>query len=174
MEQISNIEENEREILDVADKNLLQEINAGVKNLNDLFVRRLFEDKQKNELIDTLSNLADYSVLEPFIYDLILLLDRVERIEGDFAKSVEEEILELLGRRGVHKIKVSIEYNPDCNKVIKVIEDPKISSPKVAAIVRNGYYFGEKVIRPAEVVLAKPDREALDFASSNLRSIKNG
>ncbi len=146
---------------------LLQEINSGIKNLNDLFVRRLFEDKQKNELVNTLSDLATYAVLEPFVYDLILLLDRIDRVEGDFAESVAEEILEMLSRRDVHKIKATREFNPECNKVVKVIEDPKRVNAEVTAIVRNGYSFGEKIIRPVEVVLAKPTSSVPDCAAQD-------
>ena len=130
-------------------------IRVDIDSLNDLFVRRLFEDKQKSGLIQKLDELSSFSLIEPFIYDLILLLDRVERVEGDFADSVAEELIEILRRRNVEKICVDDAFDPSVHKVVKTVEDSNVERSEIIGIVRNGYVFGGKVIRPTEVVLAK-------------------
>lgn len=134
----------------------VRQVSEGVASLNDLFTRRLYDDRQKRQLIEALGAQASFAAVEPFLHDLILLLDRVERAEGDFAESVADELLDLLERRDVRQIHVGRDFDPNLYKVVKAVEQPGIERNQVVGIVRNGYVFGEKVIRPAEVVLARP------------------
>lgn len=55
---------------------ILCEMKEELVGMKDLFVRRLYEDKQKTELIRILTEQIHFTVLEPFISDLILVLDR--------------------------------------------------------------------------------------------------
>ena len=57
---------------------ILCEMKEELVGMKDLFVRRLYEDKQKTELIRILTEQIHFTVLEPFISDLILVLDRLE------------------------------------------------------------------------------------------------
>lgn len=134
----------------------VRQVSEAVASLNDLFTRRLFDDRQKRQLIETLAAQASFASVEPFLHDLILLLDRVERVEGDFAASVTDELLDLLERRNIRQIRVGRDFDPNLYKVVKAVEQPGIERNQVVGIVRNGYVFGEKVIRPVEVVLARP------------------
>lgn len=138
------------------DKSLLAEIKEEVAGLRDLFVRRLNEDKQKVELIKTLSDGASFAFVEPFISDIILLLDRLEKSNEDFVCSVREELYDIIHRRGTERITVSADYNPALYKAVRVTEDANAVELKVTGIVRNGYTFSGRVIRPAEVVVVKP------------------
>ena len=113
----------------------LGEVRAELNALRDLFSRRLMNDKQKNELIQTVTNGANFACIEPFLYDLILLMDRIEGEKEELLQSVREEIMEILERRGVEKIKVT-------------------------HIVRSGYTYAGRVVRPAEVVVVKPKKPA--------------
>ena len=60
---------------------ILCEMKEELVGMKDLFVRRLYEDKQKTELIRILTEQIHFTVLEPFISDLILVLDRLESSE---------------------------------------------------------------------------------------------
>jgi len=138
---------------------LLEELSAAredISYLRDLFVRRLNDDKQKNAVIQKLAEGATYAFIEPFLYDIILLLDRLEKSNDDFVASVNEELYGILNRRGVEKIKVTREFNPALYKAVKVSEDSAADMLYVTGIIRNGYTFSGKVVRPAEVAVIKP------------------
>ena len=63
----------------------LSEISDEIRTLQDLFSRRLMEDKQKKQLIQVLTDEAEYAFMKPFLYEIILLLDRLEQVEDDFS-----------------------------------------------------------------------------------------
>ena len=134
----------------------LSDIKNEIADLKDLFVRRLNNDKQKAELIENLEKTASFAYIEPFISELILLLDRLEKKDDDFSFSVFEELYGILERRGFNIIKVKRSFDPSLYKAVKVIEDEKIDKLQVKAIVRSGYTFSDRVVRPAEVVVARP------------------
>lgn len=117
----------------------LGEVRAELNALRDLFSRRLMNDKQKNELIQTVTNGANFACIEPFLYDLILLMDRIEGEKEELLQSVREEIMEILERRGVEKIKVTSEFNPRLYKAVRVTESEEVTSMRVTHIVRSGY-----------------------------------
>ena len=136
----------------------LSEVREELKALSDLFSRRLMNDKKKNELIQTVTDAANYACIEPFLYDLILLLDRIEGEKDEVVQSVKEELMEILERRGVEKIKVTREFNSKLNKAVRVTESEEVTSLQVVRIVRNGYTYADRVVRPAEVVVARPKK----------------
>lgn len=136
----------------------LNELKQQIAGLQDLFVRRLYDDKQKAALISSLEEKASFAYMEPFVSDIILVLDRLDKAAPEsleFASSIAEELYEILNRRGVERIHVTHEFNPAQNKVIRVEDDETADSPRISRIVRNGYTFMGKVVRPAEVVVAK-------------------
>lgn len=134
----------------------LGEIKEELRFLKDLFVRRLHDDKQKAQLINTLNEGAKFAFIEPFLTDIILVLDRLEKNDDDFTRSVYEEIYGILRRRGVEKIKVTEKFNPALCKAVKSNENPNITSVIITGVVRNGYTFSGKVIRAAEVIVDRP------------------
>ena len=101
-------------------------------------------------------------MIEPFLYDLILLLDRIELMEDEVADSIRVELLDILERRGVNIIDVSSDFNPKLNKAVRVLEKEGITNMYVSEVVRNGYLLSGKVIRPAEVVVVRPARSEKD------------
>lgn len=149
------------------DRMLLEEMIEEIESLKDLFVRRLSEDKQKNRLIQTIEEGARFAFIEPFLSDIILLLDRLEKSEDDFVRSVSEELYSIIERRGVVRIVVTREFDPSRHKAVRIIEDKEVKGLCVTGIIRNGYTFSGKVIRPAEVVVSRP------AAASDSESGKN-
>lgn len=134
----------------------IKELSEEINSLKDLFTRRLMEDKQKTELIQVVKNAAEFAFIEPFLADIILLLDRLDKNDDEFTASVKEELFGIINRRGVQKIEVSEKFDPTIYKAVKVVEDANSNEMYVSAIVRNGYLFSGKVIRPAEVIVTKP------------------
>ena len=142
------------------DPSMLADLKNEIGYLRDLFIRRLNDDKQKTEMIKNLEAGANFAFIEPFLYDIILVLDRLEKSQDDFCKSVSEELYEILHRRGVERIDVQETFNPALYKAVRVTTDVKVDMIRVVGVVRQGYTFSGKVIRPAEVVVAKPRPDA--------------
>ena len=134
------------------------EIKGSVQYLQDLFVRRLNEDKQKTELIKQLEDLSSFAVVEPFVSDMILILDRIGSSEDDFVKSIGEELYDALNRRGLVRIQGSGKFDPAVHKAIRKVENDSVEEVTAVQVIRNGYIFGNRVIRPAEVIVAVPTR----------------
>ena len=138
----------------------IQQMKEDIAYLKDLFIRRLSDDKQKNAVIQRLSELVSFTFIEPFLHDIILLLDRLEKSNDDFVMSVAEELYDIIKRRGVEQIEVKSCFNPSLYKAVKVIDDPNASDIYVSGIVRNGYLFSGKVLRPAEVIVGRPNKKS--------------
>ena len=151
---IENNNVNEKRSDDTNFNAVMEEISS----LKDLFSRRLMEDKQKNDLIEYLKERSEFAFVEPFLSDLILLLDRMEKTDDEFVKTLYEELLDILGRRGVKQIEVGKEFDPRYHNAVQVeeVNDDSITKMEIKRIVRNGYILTNKVIRYAEVVVVKP------------------
>ena len=100
----------------------LRQLAQEVAGLRDLFTRRLMQDKQKNEMIRTLEDGARFAFIEPFLYDLILLLDRIEGEEDEMVISVREELEEILERRGLRRIETGENFDPKRCRIVKAID----------------------------------------------------
>ena len=139
-------------------ENELHELRSELTALRDLFSRRLMNDKQKAELIQTLTAGANFACIEPFLYDLILLLDRIDGSEDELVQSVQEELMEILERRGVEKIEVASEFDPRLCKAVRVVESEDAGAMRIGGVLRSGYTFAGRVVRPVEVVVIKPKK----------------
>lgn len=142
------------------DEASLRDLKEEIRALRDLFTRRLMNDRQKNELIQTVTDGAKYAFIEPFLYDIILLLDGIDRSEDETVRSIRDELLEILERRGVRRIEVKPEFDPKLYKAVRAVDSDEITSLRVTHIVRRGYTLDNRVIRPAEVVVARPKKTA--------------
>ena len=138
---------------------ILCEMKEELVGMKDLFVRRLYEDKQKTELIRILTEQIHFTVLEPFISDLILVLDRLESSEDEFYCSVHDEIYDILHRRGVEEIDTRKEFDPSVIKIVRVEEKNGVDKMEIEKVIRKGYRTVGKVLRSAEVAVLVPARE---------------
>lgn len=138
---------------------ILCEMKEELVGMKDLFVRRLYEDKQKTELIRILTEQIHFTVLEPFISDLILVLDRLESSEDEFSRSVHDEIYDILHRRGVEEIDTRKEFDPSVIKIVRVEEKNGVDKMEIEKVIRKGYRTVGKVLRSAEVAVLVPARE---------------
>jgi molecular chaperone GrpE (heat shock protein) len=136
----------------------IDQIKNDLSYLKDLFIRRLNDDKQKSVMIQKLAEGASFAYIEPFLTDLILVLDRLEkRKDDDFVLSVYEELYDILRRRGVEQISKSDCFDPKIQKAVKVNTNTEIDTIMVTEVLRNGYMYNGKVIRSAEVAVDKPE-----------------
>ena len=136
-----------------------------VSQLRDLFVRRLTDDKAKVQLYDTivaqnasLNKQLEERHMELLFRELLLICDRIEAQDStsDFMTSVYEEILEVFARRGIRQINASKSFDPQYHMAIGTsAAADNILPGTILKIHRNGYLIGDRVLRPAEVIVAE-------------------
>ncbi|MGW1594970.1 nucleotide exchange factor GrpE [Streptomyces sp. NPDC002343] len=131
--------------------------------LGDQFRRRLLNDREARRSLDGLLAELDHTrkaaegrIVQPLLYDLVLLVDRIERQDeqGDaFAGSVAAELLALLEKYGMTRIPVTRgPFNPDIQEAVGVIAALSLEqSGEIAEVVRHGYRMDERIVRPQQV-----------------------
>lgn len=163
---------------------LIEMVSVQVKlseQIKALLEERLSYDVAKEKTIDKISEeLKTYKdnfffqLQKPIFVELIMLYDSLERIinshslEQDLPKeqvatlsnnisNIREELLEILYRRDV----VPFEDHPDfldykLHKTVKTIPTSEESeNNKVEKIVKAGFRWNDKVLRPEEVIIKK-------------------
>lgn len=135
----------------------IAQMKEDIAYLKDLFVRRLLDDKQKNAAIQKLIDGVSFTFVEPFLHDIILLLDRLEKSDDDFVMSVAEELYDIINRRGVEKIPETSHFDPALHKAVKVVVAPDASANYIVGVIRKGYLFSGKVLRPTEVIVGQSE-----------------
>jgi molecular chaperone GrpE len=91
------------------------------------------------------------------VNDLLPLLDDLERAEqhGDLTgafKAVGDKLVAGLQRAGLEPFGVEGEaFDPSVHEAVQHSTSPEVSGPTVTAVLRRGYRFGDRVLRPALV-----------------------
>lgn len=85
---------------------------------------------------------------------------------GDGVELVFKELKSSLEREGLAEILAEGRpFDPQVHEAVESREDPDVSEPFVIQVYRRGYMFGDEVVRPAMVVVARPaDDRASDVA----------
>ena len=141
-----------------------EEIYSEVQALKDLFLRRLVDDKIKSAAIDKLaannerlSQLINDMHFVSLIKELFLICDRIEANPdaNDFDFSIRDELLEVFSRREILPISENQYFNPAIHNAVKTVSATEEIRPGTIVFVqRTGYFQGDKVIRPADVIVA--------------------
>ena len=102
---------------------------------------------------------------ESFIRDLLPILDNLERAlacdESATSGQLREGMLmtlqqfgALLQRHGIEAMEAEgLRFDPHCHEAVAVEHDPIQSDQLVLEVVQRGYRCGEKVFRPAKVIV---------------------
>lgn len=96
--------------------------------------------------------------------DLLTVLDDVERADshGDLTgafKSVADKLVGSLQSAGLESFgSEGEEFDPSVHEAVQHTTSPDVSGPTVTAVLRRGYRFGDRVLRPAMVAVT--DHEA--------------
>ena len=91
--------------------------------------------------------------------DLLTVLDDLERAEshGDLNgafKAVADKLVGSLNTAGLAPFGAEgDEFDPSVHEAVQHSTSPEVSGPTVTAVLRRGYRFGERVLRPAMVAV---------------------
>jgi molecular chaperone GrpE len=102
-----------------------------------------------------------------FAADLLPVLDNFERaigqdaVEGTDVKFLEgmemiyNQLIDVLAKNGIDEIPaLGEEFDPNLHHAVQQIASEEYESGKVASVLQKGYKLGEKIIRPAMVIVA--------------------
>jgi molecular chaperone GrpE len=90
----------------------------------------------------------DHEIREKVDAGVKALLDGVEL--------TERELLKVLEKHGIKKFEPKGEkFDPNLHQAMHEVPDPSLPPGTVAQVVQAGYMIGERVLRPALVVVAK-------------------
>ena len=83
--------------------------------------------------------------------------------------------METLKRYGVERLEAQGQpFDPNHHEAVGFIVDGKTPADHVAEVVQTGYMDGERVLRPARVVVSRGEYDKLRIAQSyELRNIRN-
>ena len=68
---------------------------------------------------------------------------------------INQKLVSILEGEGVELIPVDGEFDPNIHEAISQINHPEIESGKIVDVLRQGYKIGERVVRPALVIVAR-------------------
>ncbi|MFN2534723.1 MAG: nucleotide exchange factor GrpE [Pseudonocardiaceae bacterium] len=123
----------------------LQRISAEYSN----YRRRVERDRQL--VIDT----AKAHV----VAQLLTVLDDIERAQehGDLSgafKAVADKVVAALQAQGLEPFgAIGDSFDPDVHEAVQHSTSPDVDKPTVTAVLRLGYRFGDRVLRPAMVAV---------------------
>ncbi len=122
-----------------------------------------FKKRSRREVID-----ADRRGREELLRDLLPVFDNLERATAhmesatdvqslaDGIQMVMRQFLDTLTKLGIERIEsVGKAFDPAVHEAIQHMETPEHPPGSVVAEVQAGYRLGEKLVRPAMVVVAK-------------------
>jgi molecular chaperone GrpE len=133
----------------------LQRISAEYSN----YRRRVERDRQ---LVITMAKAQ-------VVGDLLSVLDDVERAQqhGDLSgvfKAVADKLATALAAQGLEPFgAIGDGFDPEVHEAVHHSTSPDVRTPTVTAVLRLGYRFGDRVLRPAMVAVTDAAGEAVPF-----------
>jgi len=139
------------------------------EHLNDLKrVAAEFENYRKRVLRDQESLVA--RAHERLVKELLPVLDDLERAlaaaeqheeakleEG--VRLVHKELADALSREGLAEIETNGQFDPHVHEAL-LSQPSEAEEGSIIEVVQKGYVLGDRVVRPARVVVAGPQPEA--------------
>ncbi|MGH3913039.1 MAG: nucleotide exchange factor GrpE [Pseudonocardiaceae bacterium] len=94
--------------------------------------------------------------------ELLTVLDDIERAEahGDLSgpfKAVADKLVAGLGSQGLESFGTAGDrFDPEVHEAVQHSTSSDVHEPTVTVVLRRGYRFAERVLRPAMVVVTEP------------------
>lgn len=145
------------------------DIGEEVAYLRDLFQRKLLEDRAKNQLIESVQrSLAERDALDlgnayrDVFAETLVALDRLqtETPSAELNASVVEELLEVFARRGLRAVETSGSLDLRLHEVVATVPSGDGEAGVIVSVQREGYLLGDRLLRPARVVVARHEAAA--------------
>ncbi|WP_017595294.1 nucleotide exchange factor GrpE [Nocardiopsis potens] len=141
------------------------EADVRVSELTDDLKRLQAEYANYRKRVDRDRQAVKEQALAQVLGELLPILDDIGRarehdeLNGGF-KSVGESLESLVTRLGLKKYAdKGDEFDPNVHEALTLVPQPGVEVPTVIEVFQPGYLIGERVLRPARVVVAGPAEE---------------
>lgn len=157
--------------------NRLDELASYLSELKQQFSDRLERDATKDKAfeylydeLETAKQDSNFERFKPLYLDLILLFDRLDRVccqldrttsttnnFYNFLQTLREELLEVLYRQGIEIVTTqSNRFDPTQQRAIAT-ETTMVreENNSLASLVRRGFRYQNRLVRPEEVIVKK-------------------
>ena len=143
-----------------------QKLEAELNEQKDKYLRLMaeydnFRKRTAKERLELTDNVKASSVSE-----ILPMMDNFERAlavecaDENFKKGIDmiyKQFTDALARLGVKPMELEgTEFDPNVATAVSTVENEELGENTVAQVLQNGYTIGEKVIRPAVVIVANP------------------
>lgn len=141
-----------------------EDIEHEIAQLRDLMQRRLLEDKNTRQLIQSVNAslerrdaIDSRKTIAPMVKEILLAVDRLHgnAPAEELNKSVGDELLTILSRYGVEPIETNGVADPKVHNIVGL--EPvsgDVTPGTIVKVLRTGYTLAGSVLRPAEVIVA--------------------
>jgi molecular chaperone GrpE len=132
----------------------LQRITAEYAN----YRKRVDRDR---ELIKDLAIATVFDQLLPILDDIDRAREH-EELSGGFL-AVADNLTALTVKFVIETVgAVGDAFDPSLHEALQLIESAEVTEPSVATVLRKGYRKGERLLRPAQVIVAEPKVEEVN------------
>jgi len=163
----------------------LQNLQKEISHFRELYLRKLadfdnYRKRQEREMVE----FRRYSNSE-LMRDCLPVLDNLERAlaaPGGDGKGLREgvelvlrQFRETLGRHGLFEVDpIDQPFDPTLHEAIQRYDVAGIQEVTVVQVLQKGYRLGERLIRPALVIVAVPSGSAAQTAPERASEGNNG
>ena len=102
------------------------------------------------EIFDTLESLIDYLQNNPQLTD-----KAIERIPKSL-NTIQSKLLATLARRQVERVEITDPTDLQFCQIVDTQIDAAVTAPIISKVVRQGFTIDERLLRPVEVIVQKP------------------
>jgi molecular chaperone GrpE len=153
----------------VPDRETAEALKAEIARLKDQLLRTLadfdnFRKRSRREITD-----AERIAREELLRELLPVFDNLERANqhavgstdmqslADGIQIVMRQFFDTLGKLGVERVAtVGLAFDPAVHEAVQQVESAELPPGAVALELLAGYHVGDRLIRPAMVVVVKP------------------
>lgn len=156
---------NDADLTVIGNETALMNISQQLNDLQDLFRRRLLDDKLKTTMHETLAqqlqlsqSTAEQRTFEPLLRQLLLAMDRLEEgpASQELSESIVDELTQIFENWGCVRIREKATFNPKLHEVTETLATlDQTEHGKIHNVIRPGYSFGDRVLRPSRVSIYK-------------------
>jgi molecular chaperone GrpE len=137
-----------------------EELEARCEQLEDRYKRALadLDNYRKRVAREVQQRLQDGT--DALVRDWLELVDSVDRAvrsDGAGFQPLREQIGAILEREGITRVGAEGEpFDPERHEAVAVRETDDVPERTVVEVARSGFARGDRVLRPAQVVVSRP------------------
>jgi molecular chaperone GrpE len=137
-----------------------EELEARCEDLEDRYKRALadLDNYRKRVARDVQQRLQEGT--DALVGDWLELVDSVDRAmrsDGDGFRPLRDQISAILEREGIARVGSEGEpFDPGRHEAVAVRETDEVPDRTVVEVTRSGFARGDRVLRPAQVIVSRP------------------